>query len=104
MARGAIVKQSITETILKTFPGSFLYNGGKEIRIPMSENGDLVQVKVSLTAAKVNVEPEGEETIPAATVATAADVMPAPQTKADLEPSAEEKKNVETLLKQLGMI
>ena len=31
--KGAILKQEIAQKILETFPNSFLYNDGKEIRI-----------------------------------------------------------------------
>ena len=58
MARGAESKELITQKILETFEGSFKYD--KEIRIPMLENGEIVQVKVTLTAAKVNVESGGD--------------------------------------------
>ena len=34
MARGADSKLEITRKILETFEGSFLFNDGKEIRIP----------------------------------------------------------------------
>ena len=51
MAKGQIAKQEITKKILETFEGSFLYDGGKEIRIPIIEEGNLVQVKVTLTCA-----------------------------------------------------
>ena len=54
MARGTESKAIIVEKILQTFPGSFSYD--KEIRIPMQENGETVQIKVTLTAAKTNVE------------------------------------------------
>lgn len=54
MARGSIAKEEITKKILETFEGSFLNE--KEIRIPIVENGETIQIKVALTAAKVNVE------------------------------------------------
>lgn len=54
--RGAEAKSYITEGILSKFPGSFLVDG-KELRIPYDEGGNLVQIKVALTAAKENVEP-----------------------------------------------
>lgn len=55
MAKGQASKTQITEKILNTFEGSFICNQGKEIRIPMMENGELVQIKVTLTAAKDNI-------------------------------------------------
>lgn len=54
--RGSQAKSEITKKILETFEGSFIMPDGKEIRIPMMEDGALIQIKVGLTAAKENVE------------------------------------------------
>lgn len=61
-AKGSILKKEVSEKILKAFPGSFLYNDGKEIRINGLENGERLQIKVTLTAAKVAVE-GGEDVV-----------------------------------------
>ena len=58
MARGTESKSYITKKLLETFEGSFLYNDGKEIRIPLKEYGEIVQIKVTLTCAKTNVSTE----------------------------------------------
>ena len=58
--RGATEKEIITNKILETFEGSFVYNCGKEIRIPIGE----VQIKVALTCAKENVAPADENRLP----------------------------------------
>ena len=55
MARGSYEKELITNTILKIFKNSFIND--KEIRIPvMSAEGEEIQIKVTLTAAKTNIE------------------------------------------------
>ena len=54
MAKGQIAKETITKCILKVFDGSFVND--KEIRIPFMENGELVQIKIALTCAKVNID------------------------------------------------
>lgn len=59
--KGTATKAIIQKKILETFPGSFLYNDGKEIRITMQEDGADVQIKVALTAAKTPVSADGEE-------------------------------------------
>ena len=100
--KGAESKTKITQKILETFNGSFLYNDGKEIRIPLLENGETVQIKVTLTAAKVNVSPDGESAIPGENASGDAIVF----TESVVErtaPTAEEKKNVADLLKSLGL-
>ena len=97
--KGAEAKLEITNKILELFPGSFKYD--KEIRIPVIENGEEVQIKVSLTAAKVNVERDGgvldftknTETIAQTTSA-------APQS---FEPTEEEKNIVNDLISKLGL-
>lgn len=56
--------------ILEVFPNSFI--NGKEIRICGNENGEEVQIKVTLTAAKENIVNETAEkpTAAATTVST----------------------------------
>lgn len=54
MAKGADSKTKVFEQLQKMFPESF-WNGPKEFRIPMEENGERVELKVTLTCAKENV-------------------------------------------------
>lgn len=99
-AKGSILKQEISEKILEAFPGSFLYNDGKEIRINGTEEGVPLQIKVVLTTAKVPVEGGDGVTINAAT----ADDKPV-ETSASVpqEPTAEEKERLANLLSSLGL-
>ena len=62
MVRGSRAKEEIIQKILETFPGSFKYD--KELRIPIEENGENIQIKITLTAAKTNVNVEVNEIIP----------------------------------------
>ena len=87
-------------------PFHFKYE--KELRIPMMENGEELQIKVTLTAAKNMVAAGGDTAIPGATLAAS----PAPaQLKHDAvshhyepaTPTAEEKKNVSNLIELLGL-
>ena len=106
-AKGSIAKTEIMSTILKTFPNSFAFNDGKEVRINYMENGELVQIKVTLTAAKVPVEVD----IPAVTTPTPTptdiDDVPfpvgAPAEKVPDEPSDEEKERLKSLLAALNL-
>lgn len=109
-AKGSILKQEITKKILEAFPGSFLYNDGKEIRINGSEAGMPLQIKVTLTAAKEAVENDN-------IVITSSAGMPIkdslegaseiktinPEEKFPTEPTEEEKENLKKLLASLGM-
>ena len=103
MAKGALAKQRIFEKILETFEGSFMYNNGKELRIPFDEEGNLVQIKVALTCAKDNVSPEGDVVKVAAAASEPVSTSAFPEPHKMVEPSEEEKKNVEDLLKALNL-
>jgi len=104
MAKGAVAKEAIFQKMLNVFEGSFMWNGNKELRIPFNEEGTEVQIKVTLTAAKDNVYPEGVGEVHAPTVsewhARDTDINP---TSTLVEPTEEEKHNVEALLKALNL-
>ena len=51
MARGSQAKQEILETLKETFPNSFMEDA-KILRIPWIENGETVEIKITMTAAK----------------------------------------------------
>lgn len=93
MARGQQSKNIVAQKILETFPGSFAYE--KELRIPIQEDGELIQIKVTLTAAKVNIDAGGSSAIPEA---KSVDTSPAA-----LQITEEEKKEVVDLIKTLGL-
>lgn len=105
MARGAEAKSAVAAKILETFAGSFTYNDGKEIRIPVAEGAEVVQIKVALTCANKNVTVGSDNAIPGA----AQDSFPAvnqPATAASSEPIAPtdaEKARVAELLRSLGL-
>lgn len=106
MAKGAASKEIIFAKILETFEGSFIYNGGKEIRIPMMEDGNEIQIKVALTTAKENVYPENGPAAPAVVAQEEVPTSAFPEPKAakkPIQPTEEEKANVEALLKSLGL-
>lgn len=93
-AKGAVEKDIITNKILETFEGAFIY--GKEIRIPIND----VQIKVALTCAKENVEVGGAQT-PVAVVSDAG--FPTVNTATKIEPTAEEMEQVRLLAEKLGL-
>lgn len=104
MAKGAIAKQEIGEKILEVFEGAFYYNNGKELRIPWNENGVEVQIKIQMTCSKDNVSREGESAVkPAAVASEPTPVSNFPQPHKLVEPTPEEKQNVEDLLAALGL-
>lgn len=106
MAKGAQAKIQVMNKLMEVFDGAFLYNDGKELRIPLTENGEQVQIKVTLTCAKDNALP-GEMKVTSnesyhfgetlqATVTENKEIKP-------VEPTAEEKENVKSLLAALGL-
>ena len=104
MARGALSKQEVAKKILSSFEGAFSYNDGKEIRIPLMEDGELIQIKVALTAAKENVNPGDDNIIPGevGSIQTESSTVTKSETKT-IEPTEEEKNNVKDLLAALGL-
>ena len=104
-ARGSIAKEEITNKILAEFPGSFKFD--KEIRVPVMENGELVQIKITLTAAKVNVENGGDTATPGADLikgmTQTVEGQVADSTTMSIEPTPEEKENVRILLSKLNL-
>ena len=109
MAKGQILKQDIAKKILETFEGSFLYNDGKEIRIPGMEEGELLQIKVALTCAKENVNPGDDNALPGENTVIQTSNGPvfthtvAKEETTVVEPTEAEKQNVSDLLRALGL-
>ena len=101
MARGQEEKLIVINKIKEVFPEAFEYD--KTIRIPIGD----VQIKVTLTAAKDNVEPGGDAAVPgikATKVAIADGAEPVfKDVSATVEPSAEELNAVSNLIESLGL-
>lgn len=96
MAKGAIAKQEVINKIKEVFPDAFEY--GKELRIPIDEDGVRVEIKVTLTCAKTNVGGEGGSVESGGKPLDFSDAAPA-----NIEPSAEEKQNIAELMSRLGL-
>lgn len=104
MARGAAAKEEIINRLLSTFEGSFKFD--KEIRIPMMENGEEVQIKVTLTCAKVNVDRGSDAALPGVSQIKDKSTVGSISNATDsslIEPTAEEKANVKALMERLGL-
>lgn len=95
-AKGAVSKQIVTDKIIEMFPGAFIY--GKELRIPMDEDGQTVEIKVALTCAKTNVGGNGVFVDNQGQASAFPDATPA-----STEPTAEEKENISKLMDRLGL-
>ena len=101
MARGQEEKLIVINKIKEVFPEAFEYD--KTIRIPIGD----VQIKVTLTAAKDNVEPGGDMAVPgvkATKVTIAEGAEPVfEDVSAAVEPSEEELNAVSNLMESLGL-
>ena len=101
MARGQEEKLIVINKIKEVFPEAFEYD--KTIRIPIGD----IQIKVTLTAAKDNVEPGGDVAVPGVkatkvTIAEGAEPI-FEEASAIVEPSAEELNTVSNLMESLGL-
>lgn len=112
--KGTQAKSEVAKIILDTFGDrAFLYNDGKEIRINCTEAGELVQIKVALTAAKVAVEQGADSAVPGSIKPTAPTIpksemidFEAAETQpqvAPIEPTADEKARIKELMAKLGL-
>ena len=94
MAKGAIAKTEVIAKIKEVFPEAFEY--GKELRIPLEEDGQRVEIKVALTCAKTNVGGDGASVESQVESNVAVNVPAA-------APSEEEKQNIANLMDRLGL-
>lgn len=94
MAKGAIAKTEVIAKIKEVFPEAFEY--GKELRIPLEEDGQRVEIKVALTCAKTNVGGDGASVESQVESNVTVNVPAA-------APSEEEKQNIANLMDRLGL-
>ena len=96
MAKGSEAKNIIFTKMQEIYPDAFWEDQGKILRIPITENGNRVEIKVTLTAAKNNLGGE--------TVNSAFENTPVLPVKIDVsEPTQEEKENISRLIASLGL-
>lgn len=108
--KGAAAKEQVIQELLNYF-GDRAFKYDKDIRVECVENGERVQIKIALTAAKVAVEKDGDTALPAATADPApiprSDMIdfenPTPTPQPVMEPTAQEKANIKNLLEKLGL-
>lgn len=94
MAKGASSKQKVIDKIMEMYPDAFIY--GKELRIPMEEDGMRVEIKVALTCAKTNVGGDGASEESQGEVSAPVNVPAA-------APTEQEKQNIADLMSRLGL-
>lgn len=92
MAKGSASKEIIFAKMQEVFAGSFMADA-KTLRIPMEEDGQIVEIKVTLTAAK--------DVLGSAPTPVKLDVAQGGGDTATA-PSEEEKRRVESMIRALG--
>ena len=105
MAKGNASKEIIFQKILDTFKDSFMADA-KTLRIPMEENGEPIEIKVTLTAAKdiIGSAAVGEDHDWSDPKDTPKSTSIGTATPAAAEPTQEEKENVQRMLESLGFV
>lgn len=94
-AKGTESKGIIFNKLKEIYPNSFWEDENKILRIPMSEGGTPIEIKVTLTAAK-NILGSGA-------VESAFPTASEPVVEKPVEMTEEEKENVATLLASLNL-
>lgn len=97
-ARGTESKTNVFNKLMEVFPDSFWEDEGKILRIPQVENGNKIEIKVTLTAAKNLL---GDAEIPNAFDNAA--VGQSGQTEISAQMTEQEKENVSKMLESLGL-
>ena len=105
MAKGQIAKEQLMNEILNLL-GDRAFKYDKDIRVNCMENGELVQIKLAFTAAKVAVEKDGDVALPSAPAAAKSEMLDfdTPVTPSPVAaPTEAEKQNIKSLMAALGL-
>lgn len=105
MAKGTESKAKLFSKIQEFYPDAFWEDEGKILRVPMEEGGNIIEIKVTLTAAKTNLgSGELKSAFGPTAEAPAPPEGPAPNFTPmnDFEVTPEEKENVAKLIAALN--
>lgn len=97
MAKGAIAKESVIKKITEAFGADYLGEVDKKYYVQAEENGEMVQVALSLTCPKTPVAFSGYVSV------SGPAEMPVEAPRASIEISDDEKKNIADLIARLGL-
>ena len=102
--RGTESKNVIFAKLQEVFPNTFWEDQGKILRVPLDENGSRVEIKVVLTAAKNNLKEDNATSAFDNTAPTNFSInADSKKIESFLEPTQEEKENVNKLLAALNL-
>lgn len=95
-ARGTVAKQEVTEKLKETFGDDFIGEYEKKIYVWANDGGDRVQIAITLTCPKVQIE-TGEVTMDSDSA------FPTAASAQSIEFTDQEKKNLEDLMARLNL-
>ena len=95
-ARGTVAKQEVTEKLREVFGDNFIGEHEKKIYVWANDGGDRVQIAITLTCPKVQIE-TGEVS------ADSDSAFPTTASAQSIEFTDQEKKNLEDLMARLNL-
>lgn len=98
--RGSIAKEKVTDVISKAFGKDFVGIVDKKIYVQAEEDGEMVQVAITMTCPKNPISAGGEDGLDFTSAATPAGE---PSVFQPAEITTEELDNVKKMLKELGL-
>lgn len=104
MAKGAIGKQEVISRIASAFGDDYIGEFDKKVYVWAEENGEKIQIALSLTCPKIPVATESIPTTDTGDWDFSGDVVttpPTPAARAEITP--EEKAKVAELMARLGL-
>lgn len=101
MAKGAIAKEIITKKLKEVFGADFIGEADKKIYIQAPENGEMVQIAISMTCPKTPIGVSNGPAIRNGMMDFEAEpIFTAPKTS---EISEEERETIQDMMKRLGL-
>ena len=95
-ARGTIAKQEVTEKLREAFGDNFIGEYEKKVYVWANDGGDRVQIAITLTCPKIQIETD-------TTSADSDSAFPTAASAQSIEFTDQEKKNLEDLMERLNL-
>ena len=103
MARGAQAKSKVEQIISSAFKDKFLGMYDSKLYVQAEENGEMVQIAISLTCPKIPVAVSDKPLVFEDKLDFEAGTTVIPQSQVQTEISDEERQTVKELMERLGL-
>lgn len=103
MAKGAIAKQEVIKTLQSAFGANFLGEFDKKIYVQASENGEMVQIAISLTCPKNPVAVSNAPVIHGDRMDFSDEATIIPTNNSNTEISDEERQTIADMMARFGL-